>query len=146
VRSAAAWPAPAREKGQTRGTGFLGASLRDRAKPDDNAWYLAQWQAEVRVVMEKSAHRHTWIAAGVPVIVLRFAEIAYPQGLALKHARLLIKRGYPLGGRRRDDRVASRRSPPRLGGRALRLGDGGCLVAAVANRLGRGTLRPVPLQ
>jgi hypothetical protein len=23
--------------------------------------YLAQWQAEVRVVMEKSVHRHTWI-------------------------------------------------------------------------------------
>ena len=35
--------------------GFLGASLGDRAKPDDNARYLAQWQAEVLVVMEKSA-------------------------------------------------------------------------------------------
>jgi hypothetical protein len=46
-----------------RCTGFLGASLRDRAKPDDNARYLAQWQAEVRVVMEKSAHWHTWIAS-----------------------------------------------------------------------------------
>src|ERR1700732_319085 len=43
--------------------GFLAASLRDRAKPDDNAWYLAQWQAEGRVVIEKSAHRHTWIAS-----------------------------------------------------------------------------------
>ena len=43
--------------------GFLGVSLGDRAKPDDNARYLAQWQAEVRVVMEKSAHRHTWIAS-----------------------------------------------------------------------------------
>ena len=42
---------------------FLGASLRDRAKPDDNARYLAQRQAEVRVVMEKSAHWHTWIAS-----------------------------------------------------------------------------------
>ena len=29
---------------------------------DDNAWYLAQWQAEVRVVIEESARRHTWIA------------------------------------------------------------------------------------
>src|ERR1700730_8491852 len=45
------------------GPGSLGASLRDRAKPDDNARYLAQWQAEVRVVMEKGAHRHTWIAS-----------------------------------------------------------------------------------
>jgi hypothetical protein len=42
--------------------GLLGACLRDRAKPDDNAWYLAQWQAEVRVVIEESARRHTWIA------------------------------------------------------------------------------------
>jgi len=48
---------------QTRCTGVLGACLRDRAKPDDNARYLAQWQAEVRVVIEKSAHRHTWIAS-----------------------------------------------------------------------------------
>jgi hypothetical protein len=39
------------------------ACLRDRAKPDDNGRYLAQWQAEVRVVMEQSAHRHTWIAS-----------------------------------------------------------------------------------
>jgi hypothetical protein len=39
--------------------------LRDRAKPDDNARYLAQWQAEVRVVIEKSAHRHTWIASEI---------------------------------------------------------------------------------
>ena len=37
--------------------------MRDRAEPDDNARYLAQWQAEVRVVIEKSAHRHTWIAS-----------------------------------------------------------------------------------
>ena len=43
--------------------GFLAASLRDRAKPDDNARHLAQWQAEGRVVIEKSAHRHTWIAS-----------------------------------------------------------------------------------
>jgi hypothetical protein len=50
-------------KGQMRCTGFLRASLRDRAKPDDNARYLAQCQAEVRVVMEKSAHWHTWIAS-----------------------------------------------------------------------------------
>ena len=42
---------------------FLGAFLGDRAKPDDNARYLAQWQAEVRVVIEKSAPRHTWIAS-----------------------------------------------------------------------------------
>src|SRR5271156_3765416 len=42
--------------------GFLATSLRDR-KPDDNARYLAQWQAEGRVVVEKSAHRHTWIAS-----------------------------------------------------------------------------------
>ena len=27
------------------------------------ARYLAQWQAKVRVVIEKSAHRHTWIAS-----------------------------------------------------------------------------------
>src|ERR1700730_12613668 len=50
-------------KGQTRCTGSLGACLRDRAKPDDNGRYLAQWQAEVRGVMEQSAHRHTWIAS-----------------------------------------------------------------------------------
>src|SRR5207249_11086922 len=58
-------PPPRRRaaKGQPRWTDFLGASFRDRAKPDDNARYLAQWQAEVRVVMEKSAHRHTWIAS-----------------------------------------------------------------------------------
>src|ERR1700730_13990589 len=43
--------------------GFSGASLRDRAKPDDNARYLAQWQTEVRVVIEESARRHTWVAS-----------------------------------------------------------------------------------
>src|ERR1700719_4482928 len=36
---------PRAGKGQTRCTGSLGARLRDRAKPDDNARYLAQWQA-----------------------------------------------------------------------------------------------------
>ena len=61
-------------KGHMRCTGFLGASLRDRAKPDDNARYLAQWQAEVRVVMEKSAHRHTWIASVTRI--LHYCEAA----------------------------------------------------------------------
>ena len=51
------------EKVQTRWTGFLGASPRDRAKPDDNTRYLAQWQAEVWVVMEKSGRRHTRITS-----------------------------------------------------------------------------------
>ena len=37
--------------------------MRDRAKPDDNARYLAQWQAEVRVVIEESARWHTWVAS-----------------------------------------------------------------------------------
>ena len=48
--------------------------MRDRAKPDDNARYLAQWQAEVRVVMEKSAHRHTWIASVTRI--LHYCEAA----------------------------------------------------------------------
>src|SRR6202022_2672939 len=55
--------APLAPLGQTRWTGFLGAFLRDRAKPDDNARYLAQWQAEVRVVIEESARWHTWVAS-----------------------------------------------------------------------------------
>jgi hypothetical protein len=65
---------PRAGKGQTRCTGSLGARLRDRAKPDDNARYLAQWQAEVRVVMEKSAHRHTWIASVTRI--LHYCEAA----------------------------------------------------------------------
>jgi len=56
-------PAKSREGSKCAVRAFLGASLRDRAKPDDNARYLAQWQAEVRVGMEKSAHWHTWIAS-----------------------------------------------------------------------------------
>ncbi len=61
-------------KGQTRCRGSLGACLRNRAKPDDNAEYLAQWQAEVRVVMEKNAHRHTWIASVTRI--LHYCEAA----------------------------------------------------------------------
>ena len=52
----------------------LGASLRDGAKPDDNARYLAQWQAEVRVVMEESVRRHTWIASVTRI--LHYCEAA----------------------------------------------------------------------
>ena len=67
-------------KGQTRCTGVLGACLRDRAKPDDNARYLAQWQAEVRVVIEKSAHRHTWIASITRI--LHYCERQYDSDYA----------------------------------------------------------------
>src|SRR5207237_3414036 len=42
----------------------------------DNIRYIAQWQAEVRVVMEKSVHRHTWIASITRI--LHYCEAAGP--------------------------------------------------------------------
>jgi hypothetical protein len=58
----------------TRRAGFLDASLRDGATLDDNAGYLAQWQAEVRVVAEESARRHTWILSLIRI--LHYCEAA----------------------------------------------------------------------
>ena len=41
---------------------------------DDNARYLAQWQAEIRVVTDKSVYRHTWIKSIIRI--LHYCEAA----------------------------------------------------------------------
>jgi hypothetical protein len=67
-------------------------------------------------------------------------EMALPQGITAEARPAADRAWLSARGCCRDDRLASRRSAPRLGGRASRLADGGCSGAAEVGETCVGTL------